>query len=114
MSTIQSTFITVSCDGPGCDKSVTFPATEQGQAEANQTSPWLNSLRIVQTQDKRQLNYCSDECEANAVGAGTHNKIEKRLISSANQQHVDLAAKAAEQARQATQALRQGTPVTLS
>lgn len=113
MSTVQTVFITVSCDGPGCDKSVTFPGTEQGQAEATQDSPWMNSLRIVQTPDKRQLGYCSDECEAKAVGTGSHNKIEKRLISGASQQQVDLAARAAEHARQANQALRQGNPVTI-
>lgn len=113
MSTVQSVFITIACDGPGCDKSVTFPGTDQGQLEALRDHPWLNALRIVQTADKRQLGYCSDECEAKGVGAGSHNKIEKRIITGSNQQQVDLAARAAEQARAATAALKQGSGVTL-
>jgi hypothetical protein len=112
LSTVQTTFLTVSCDGPGCTKSVTFPGTEQGQLEAMRDAPWLNSLRIVQTSDKRQLGYCSDECEANAVGNGSHNKLEKRIITATGQQ-VDLAARAAEQARQTNAALHQGSPVVL-
>lgn len=114
MSTLQSTFITVSCDGPECDKSVTFPATEQGNADAFQDNPWLATLRGVGTPDKRQLSYCSDECEAKGLATGTHNKLErKRIITTGNQAEVNLAAQAARQAAEATAAMRTGQPVTL-
>ena len=107
-------FITVSCDAPDCGKTATFPATEQGQADAFQDHPWLNSLRGVGTPDKRQLSYCSDECEAKGVALGAHNKLErKRIITSGNQAEVNLAAQAARQAAEATAALRSGGPVTL-
>jgi hypothetical protein len=108
LSTIQSTFVTISCDGPDCDKTVTFPATEQGQAEAFEDNPWLRTLRGVGTPDKRQLSYCSDECEAKGIGSGSHNKLERKRIVTGNQVDVNLAARAAEQARQATEQLRQG------
>lgn len=115
MSTVQSTFITISCDGPNCDKSVTFPATEEGQQEALEGSPWLKTLRGVGTPDKRQLSYCSDTCEAEGVATGAHNKVEKkRIIQTGNQADVNLAAQAAAQAREANKALRDGSPVTLS
>ena len=115
MSQLQFVFVTISCDGPGCDKTVTFPANEQGQAEALEDNPWLNTLRGVGTPDKRQLAYCSDECEAKGIAAGLHNKPErKRIIApTAGKAEVDLAAKAAQQAREANEALHKGTPVTL-
>lgn len=115
MSTVQSAFVTITCDGPGCPKTVTFPATEQGQAEAFQDYPWLSTLRGVGTPDKRQLSYCSDVCEANGLATGSHNKAErKRVIQSGNPAEINLAAQAAQQAREANEALRQGSPVTLS
>jgi len=115
LSTVQSAFITISCDGPGCDKSVTFPATEQGKAEAFQDYPWLNALREVATVDRRQLSYCSDLCEAAGVGTGIHNKPErKRIITpGSNPAEVNLAAQAAAHARQANEALHSGAPVTI-
>lgn len=114
MSTVQSAFITITCDGPGCPKTVTFPATEQGKVEAFQDYPWLSTLRGVGTPDQRQLSYCSDECEAKGLANGSHNKIErKRVIQSGNQAEVNLAAQAAQQAREANEALHKGGPVTL-
>lgn len=112
MSTVISSFVTINCDGLGCDKTVTFPQTEEGEKEAVQSSPWMNSLRFVQTPDSRKFTYCSDECEAKAAGAGVHNK--KVLIAPQGPNTVDLAAQAAARAAQATQALKSGGPVTLS
>jgi len=116
LSQLQSTFITISCDNPECNKSVTFAANEQGQAEALEDNPWLNTLRGVGTPDKRQLAYCSDECEAKGIASGLHNKPERKriIVPTASKAEVDLAAKAAAQAHEATEALRKGTPVTLS
>lgn len=112
MSTVISSFVTVSCDGLECGKTITFPQTEQGEQEAFQSSPWMNSLRTIQTVDNRKFVYCSDECEAKAVGLGTHNK--KVLVAPQGPNAVDLAAQAAARAAQATQALKAGGPVTLS
>jgi hypothetical protein len=115
LSQHQLAFVTISCDNPDCTREVTFQANEQGKTEAFEDNPWLNSLRVVGTADQRQLSYCSDECEAKGLGSGAHNKPErKRVITGVNQAHVNLAAQAAEQARTATKAMREGSPVTLS
>jgi hypothetical protein len=114
LSTIVTQFVTISCDTDGCGKTATFPATDQGQNEALVDHPWLNSLRTVLMPDQRKLTYCSDECEAKGIAAGTHNKLEpKKIISAGNQAQVDLAARAAQQAADATAKLKQGQPVTL-
>jgi hypothetical protein len=116
LSQLQQVFVTISCDNTECDKSVTFQANEQGQAEAFEDNPWLNTHRVVGTADKRQLTYCSDECEAKGIATGTHNKLtRKRIIApTSSKAEVDLAARAAAQAREADKALREGSPVTLS
>lgn len=114
MSTVQSQFITITCDNPDCGKQATFSANEQGQAEAREDFPWLTTLRGVGTSDGRQLSYCSDECEAKGIGLGAHNKVQrKRIVTEVNQAQVNLAARAAEQAREANKALHEGSPVTL-
>jgi hypothetical protein len=115
MGSVQSSFVTLSCDGPKCNKTVTFPATPEGQKDALEDNPWLATLRGVGTSDGRQLSYCSDECEAEGLATGSHNKPERKRIitSTANQAEVSLAAQAAKQAAEATEALRRGTPVTL-
>lgn len=70
-------------------------------------------MRFVQTLDNRKLSYCSDQCEVLATGQGNHNKLEPKKVISGNQAQVDLAAQAAQRAAQATQALKQGSGVTL-
>ena len=111
---IESHFLTVSCDGPNCSKSVTFAATNEGSKEAIQDNPWLMSYRNVGTQDKRTLGYCSDACEVEATATGVHNILEpKKIVAPGGQQGIDLAAKAAKQAADATAALKAGQNVTL-
>lgn len=104
-------FVTVSCDGPGCDKTATFPNTEQDGKEAFQNNPWMHSIRTVQTVDGRKFVYCSDECIAKAVGTGILNK--QTIVKPQAPNAVQLAAQAAARAQQATQALKSGGPVTL-
>jgi hypothetical protein len=114
LSTIINSFITITCDGP-CLKTITFPQTQEGEQEALQANPWLNTLRFVQTSDNRKFSYCSDECEAKGLGTGQHNKLEpKKIVQAGGQQAVEMAAQAAARSRQATEALRQGSPVELS
>lgn len=112
---------TVSCDGPGCDKSVTFEMGNQQTGMPEETrkilsaeeNAWMNStLRKVITPDGRQLTYCNDVCEINAVAAGNHNKPEpKKVITmpgGAAQDMIRKAAQAAAVARQADKNLREG------
>jgi hypothetical protein len=71
----------------------------------------MQSLRFVQTPDGRKFTYCSDECEIKATGNGTHNK--PIIVPAGKQSDVNLAAQAAERARQATEAIKAGGKVTL-
>lgn len=112
MSTVISSFVTLSCDNPECNKTATFPQTPEGEQEAFQSNTWMNSLRFIQTADQRKLTYCSDECEAKAVGLGLHNK--KVIVQPTAPNSVDLAAQATARAAQVTQQLKAGGPVTLS
>lgn len=111
MSTVVSSFVTLTCDHGECSHTITFPQTPEGEKEAMQSTPWMNALRFVQTPDGRKFTYCSDECEIKSAGAGTHNQ--KVLVTPQGPNAVDLAAKAALHAQQATQALKAGGPVTL-
>jgi hypothetical protein len=112
LPTIQSTFVTVTCDA--CEKSVTFPATKQGQGEAIHDNPWLNNLREVMLPDGRRFSYCSDVCEADGVAKGTHNKPEeKKIITQGNDATVSMAAKAAAQAAAIQAAMRTGSGITI-
>lgn len=112
MGQIQTVFVTISCDGPGCGNASTFEPTKEAQDEALHDYPWLLNHRNIALPDGRKFTYCSDECEAKSIGTGAHNKLEK-AITAGNQANIALAAKAAERARQATEALKKGSGVTL-
>ena len=112
MSTIVSSFVTMTCDNPECGKTVTFPQTQEGEQQAFQENVWLNSIRFIQTVDQRKITYCSDECEAKGIASGSHNK--KVIVTPQGPNAAELAAQAAQRAQQATQALKSGGPVTLS
>jgi hypothetical protein len=109
----QTTFITVTCDRTGCDKTATFEPTPESQKAAIQEHPWLNSHREVSTPDGRKFFYCSDKCEIENVATGVHNILQKPLIDQGNAVKVAQAAQAAKQNRQATEALKTGSGVTL-
>lgn len=116
MSSIQTSFITIACDGPNCSKSVTFKATAEDKAKAEYENPWmLTSLRVVAPQDgtNRQFTYCSDTCEAEAIATGSHNKLEPKKILLGNAQQAELAAQAAANAARTQAALKAGQPVTI-
>lgn len=113
MTTQQTAFITVTCDGPKCDKTVTFPATAEDKANAERENPWLLMLREVVTSDRRQFAYCSDTCEAEAIAVGVHNRKEPNQILIGNAQQAELAAQAAAQAARAQAAIRAGQPITI-
>lgn len=110
-------FRTIICNGPECPKSVTFQMTKEAHEKtlAAEGNEWLKTVRVVETPDGRKLAYCSDVCEAKAIGAGQHNVPEpSRIIQGvANAAQVKAAADAAAAAERATAALRAGGPVTL-
>lgn len=113
MSTIVTSFITISCDNKDCQHTVTFPQTQEGEQEALRDNPWMNSLRMVQLvgQENKKFIYCCDECEIKATATGVHNKA---VIVTPNAPNaVQLAAQAAARAQQATQQIKAGGPVTL-
>lgn len=70
----KSHYRTITCDGPGCDKTVRFEITD---VKAIQEIEWLKGLRVVHSGDNRQLAYCSDVCEVKGVTTGEHNLKEK-------------------------------------
>lgn len=114
MPVVNSVFVTIGCDALGCTRSATWAQTKEDEEAAFQLNPWLNTVRFISTLDKRNLSYCSDECEIKGSGTGVHNKLEpKKIVPGVNQAQVDLAARAAQQAATATAALKQGTGVTL-
>jgi hypothetical protein len=112
MSIIQTSYKTISCNGPNCDKTVTFEAGKE-QEVANETL-WFKTIRLVQTAQGRNLCYCSDQCELENIAAGAHNPEERKKIAlpeGANA--IDVAARQAQEAEKATKALKSGAGVTL-
>ncbi|HZS43386.1 MAG TPA: hypothetical protein VFA52_04345 [Candidatus Paceibacterota bacterium] len=107
------TFVTIKCDGPDCEREATFQADQESEKDATRQNPWIAAVRNVGTLDNRTFTYCSDECEIKGAAEGRHNKEERRVISAASPQQIDLAAKAAEAARKANKALHDGASVTL-
>ena len=124
MGVQQTVYKTVSCNGPGCDKSVTFEVGTQQtgipkETEAILSAPensWMNStLRTVRTPDGRELVLCSDVCEVNSVAAGNHNKPEPKKIielpTGGPTEYIRRAAEAAKVKEQADRDLRAGPEV---
>lgn len=110
---VESKFVTFSCDAPECGKAITFAATPEDHKVAVVENPWLTSMRYIKTASGKDLSYCSDECEIKAVATGAHNPVEpKRIIDTANQAQINLAAEAAKRAANATAALKTGAPVS--
>jgi hypothetical protein len=123
MSTQNTTFQTVACDGPNCKNSAVIEATDQAAvAKALTENPWLKVLRTVISAEKRgpdgqpiQYNFCSDVCMVNGATARMFDeqKILTPAAGSANAQiKAALEAKAKENAADA--ALRAGAPVNIS
>ncbi len=112
MGEITTQFVTISCDGPECGKTVTFSSDQESIKQVFQENAWMNSIRTIVTIDQRKFVYCSDECEAKSVGTGAHNK--KVIVEATGPNASALAAQAAARASQATAALKAGSPVSLS
>jgi hypothetical protein len=115
MAVMDTQVRSMTCDNEGCDKTVTFNMKD---AEAVvKENPWLNNGRFVQTGDRRGFFYCSDVCEINAVGKGTHNIPEPKKIVDVPgvnaAQAIKIAAQAAEEAKAGTKALKAGKATQL-
>jgi hypothetical protein len=111
MSILDSQIRSIVCDGPGCGKEVMFDLKDQKTVFENPDNVWLKSTRITQTGDGRNLVYCSDTCEVKGVATGKHNIPEApKIITPTNPAAIIEAARAAQQAKQAEQAIRDGQP----
>lgn len=100
----------VTCNGPECDKTVTYDIRDEKSVIDAQGNEWMKNLRIVSTFDQRAFLYCSDICEAKSLATGQHNLPEpKKLIEGvATPAQIAAAAAAAKQAEEATLALKSG------
>ena len=101
---------TIGCDGPNCNKSVTFDQKDHEKVTAE--NQWLIPGRNVGTSFGAVFFYCSDTCEMEAAATGIHNPpVPKKLVDPSEvggQKAVEIAAAAAERARQATRELKAG------
>jgi hypothetical protein len=105
MAFSDKTFRTIKCDGPGCDKTVTFDLTD---VVAIQKIDWLKGVRVVATGDQRNLSYCSDVCEVKGVTTGEHNLKEKPKVAVASTGEIKKAVDEAQNAAEVTDALKTG------
>lgn len=112
MGVRQTAFVTVSCDGPECPNTVTFEGTQQDLQRAENENPWMKTQRTVAikpqfpNQQATQYTYCSDTCEANAIGKGLHNPAPQ--IEAGTPQNLALAQRAAQAAKASDEALKSG------
>lgn len=116
MSVIDTQFRTITCNGPKCDKTVTYDVKQANETIADEKNAWLHAVRFTSTSDGRNFAYCSDTCELEGIGTGIHNKPETKKIvdAPATPAAVAAAAAAAKQAEDATKALKAGGKVTIS
>jgi hypothetical protein len=115
MAIVDLTYRSLTCNAPGCDKTVTFetPREQQSVVEAN---PWLKTGRIIQTSEGKNFFYDSDLCEIAGIEAGFHNPKEAPKVeipTGSAQAQIAAAAAAAKAREDATQNIRDGKPVTL-
>ena len=104
---LDQQFRTISCNGAGCEKTITYPMNEA--KEAVEQNPWLKTVRLVQVEGKPPFVYCSDSCEVSGVTTGQHNPAEIRpTIVQGSSASIKAAAMAAESAQRATRELKAG------
>ena len=115
MSIVDAQIRSISCNGPKCDKTVTFDVKNHEQVSKD--NPWLSTGRNVGTVFGATFFYCSDTCEMENTAAGAHNPpVPKNVVDiseAGGQNAIRLAAEAAKRTEQATKDLKDGKPVTL-
>lgn len=106
---------TIACNGPNCDKTITFDQAQY--KETVNATPWLQTMRVIQTSTGAVFAYCSDTCEMENTATGVHNPPETKKIvdisTAGGNNAIALAAEAAKRAIEATKSLKAGAPVTL-
>ncbi len=115
MSVVDNTYRTITCNGPECNKTVTYdPKDAEKTVKEN---PWLENTRLVnRLVDGRIFAYCSDTCEVKAVTAGVHNKEEKKVVempSGSAREAILRAAQAAKATEEGVKALKEGRPLNI-
>jgi hypothetical protein len=107
---------TLTCDGPECNKTVTFNPAEGKEVPTRPGNEWMKGIRLVQTPDGRVLLYHDDVCEISGIRAGLHNiPVPKKIIEAGNAAAVAAAAQAAAAAVVSDANLKSGTggPIVL-
>jgi hypothetical protein len=110
VSVIDQGFRTITCNGVGCDKTVTFEP--KNAEEVFKELPWTRTLRIVQG-GGRNFAYCGDSCELTGIEAGVHNPPEEKKIVEIPSQGaattaIQMAAAAARKAEESTRKIKSG------
>lgn len=109
MSIVVSQIQTVTCDV--CGKTITFDVKD-AQKVISET-PWMLTSRTIQRLDNQHYTYCGDSCEVSGVATGNHNIPEQKKIaevtSSSAQAAIEMAAKSARLAEEATKAIKSGS-----
>lgn len=113
----QTMYQTVTCNGPNCNKTVTYEASQEMTELAKPENAWVSKARVVtdlrQEQRpgaaKRVFIYCSDVCEIESAQTGAHNPPEpRRIVTNQTPAQVAQAAAAAKAAEEATRQLKAG------
>lgn len=113
MAVQQTSFVTITCDGPECPHTVTFEAIQPELNKAEAENPWMKTQRTVVIKPQNpgqqglQFIYCSDVCEAKAIELGKHNPAPQ--LEAGTPQNLALAQRAAQAAKQTTDALKSGS-----
>jgi hypothetical protein len=111
MSIIDTAIRSISCDGPKCTKAVLFDRKDEKATFELPENIWLRATRVTQTADGRNKVYCSDVCEVEGVGTGTHNIPEApKIVPTGNPAAIAALAQAAANAKAADAAIRAGEP----
>lgn len=110
MSPIIDTNIrSITCDGPGCSKTVLYDRKDEKATFELPENIWLRATRVTQTADGRNLVFCGDVCEVKSVETGKHNIAEPpKIVTASNPAAIAAAAQAAANARQTDAAIRDG------
>lgn len=115
MSVKQSQYITIACDNPGCEHTVTFAQTDA--QEVGNENPWMKTGRGVQAGGGQQFWYCSDQCEIGGITTGQHNPAEKKRLVTIDGNNAAAVKQAAAQAaaqEAATKAIKAGQPAQVT
>lgn len=109
MSIVMSSIQTICCDT--CGKTITFDVKDAQKTV--QETPWMLSVRTVVRLDNQQFVYCSDNCNFEGIKTGNHNIPEQKKIAevtgSSAQAAIEMAAKSARLAEEATKAMKSGS-----